>query len=81
MAQKYATPKSADKIQQQPMVFQKDNYRWLLIAIAVVIAGFLLMTGTEGDIYDFRRIVLAPVVVLIGFAIGFYAILKKREVK
>lgn len=80
MAQKFTTPKKAD-LNQQPMVFQKDNYRWLIISIAVVIAGFLLMTGTEGDIYDFRRIVLAPVVVLIGFGLGFYAILKKRESK
>jgi hypothetical protein len=30
------------------------------------------------DIYDFRKIVLAPLVVLIGFGIGFYAILKKK---
>lgn len=80
MAQKFSTPKSVEK-SHQPMVFQKDNYRWLLISIAVVIVGFLLMTGTEGDIYDFRRIVLAPVVVLIGFGLGFYAILKKRTVK
>ncbi|MBE7176397.1 MAG: DUF3098 domain-containing protein [Mucilaginibacter polytrichastri] len=78
MAQKVSPPKKAE--QQQPFVFQKDNYRWLIIAVVVVAVGFLLMTGTT-DIYDFRKIVLAPVVVLIGFGIGFYAILKKRETK
>jgi len=59
-------------------VFGKSNYRIMLIAIAVIALGFILMIG-ETDIYDFRKIVLAPIVVLIGFAIGFYSILKKRE--
>ncbi len=57
-------------------VFGKVNYRWLLISIAVVVLGFILMIG-ESDIYDFRKTVLAPVVVLAGFAVGFIAILKK----
>lgn len=60
--------------------FKKSNYRWMLISMAVVIIGFLLMTG-ETDIYDFRKIILAPVVVLAGFGLGFYAILKKPDLK
>lgn len=59
-------------------VFGKSNYRLLLISIAVVVLGFILMIG-ESDIYDFRKIVLAPIVVLVGFVIGFFAILKKRS--
>lgn len=61
-------------------VFSKSNYRWTLISIAIVVIGFLLMTG-DTDIYDFRKIVLAPVVVLAGFGVGFYAILKKSDRK
>lgn len=62
-------------------VFGKENYRLLLVSIAVVVLGFILMIGNT-DIYDFRKIVLAPIVVLAGFAIGFFAILKKpRSVK
>lgn len=57
-------------------VFGKGNYRLMLLSIAVVVLGFLLMIG-ETDIYEFRKIVLAPIVVLAGFAIGFIAILKK----
>jgi len=57
-------------------IFDKSNYRWLIISIAVVAFGFILMSGTT-DIYSNTKIVLAPVVVLAGFAIGFYAILKK----
>ena len=61
-------------------VFDKSNYRMLIIAIAVVILGFVLMSGTT-DIYSTTKIVIAPVVVLGGFAIGFFAILKKPSTK
>ena len=74
MAQKKVT--STTQTKQVQFVFGKENYRWMLISIGVLVLGFILMTG-KTDIYDFRKIVLAPLVVLIGFAIGFYAILKK----
>lgn len=61
-------------------VFGKSNYQFLVISIAIVIIGFALMTG-DNDIYDFRKTVLAPIVVLAGFALGFYAILKKSTPK
>lgn len=64
--------------EQVHFVFDKSNYRIMFISIAVIILGFILMIG-ETDIYDFRKIVLAPITVLIGFAIGFFAILKKRK--
>ncbi len=59
-------------------IFDKSNYRFMLISIAVVALGFILMAG-DTDIYDFRKTVIAPIVVLAGFAIGFFAILKKRK--
>lgn len=75
MAQK----KSASPQQEvkSELVFTKKNYQLLLISIAIVVVGFILMMGTTGDIYDFRRTLLAPLVVLFGFAFGIYAILKK----
>lgn len=57
-------------------VFNKANYRLFIIAIAVVAFGFILMSGTT-DIYSTTKIVIAPMVVLGGFAIGFFAIFKK----
>jgi hypothetical protein len=57
-------------------IFDKGNYRLLIIAIAVVVFGFILMSGTT-DIYSTTKIVIAPVVVLAGFAVGFFAIFKK----
>ncbi len=73
MAQKNTPVKET---QQEPFVFQKSNYRLLILSIVVVILGFIIMSG-DTDIYSSSKIVLAPIIVLIGFTIGFIAILKK----
>jgi len=75
MALKQSSPVKQDE--KVEMVFTKKNYQLLLISIAIVVVGFILMIGTTGDIYDMRRTLLAPMVVLFGFAFGIYAILKK----
>ena len=72
-------PVTTDNAPSQ-FIFGKENYRWLIISIAVVAFGFVLMSGTT-DIYSTTKIVIAPIVVLTGFALGFYAILKKSPVK
>lgn len=74
MAEKKSAPVSQDA--KNEMVFTKKNYQLLLISIAIVVVGFVLMIGTT-DIYDFRKTLLAPMVVLFGFGFGVYAILKK----
>ena len=61
-------------------VFDKGNYKLFIISIAIVALGFLLMSGTT-DIYSTTKIVIAPLVVLGGFAVGFFAIFKKPAVK
>jgi len=75
-------PKATPKADSKPasFVFDKSNYTWLIISIAVVAFGFILMSGTT-DIYSNTKIVVAPIIVLTGFGIGFYAILKKPEAK
>ncbi|MDC0579604.1 DUF3098 domain-containing protein [Bacteroidia bacterium] len=68
------------KIPTNQFVFGKSNYLWMLIGLLVIITGFVLMYGKE-DIYDFRKITLAPVVVIIGFIIEIFAIMKKPTQK
>jgi len=58
-------------------VFGKQNYQLLLASLAVVIVGFVIMYGKDGDIYDFRRTTLAPIVVISGFILGIFSIFKK----
>jgi len=65
----------------------KENYRLILIGFAIIVLGFILMMGGGSedptkfseDIFSFRRITLAPIVVLIGFAFEIYAIMKKPK--
>jgi len=88
-AQAAPQPKAkAAPVQQLPFLFAKENYLIMIAGVAVIILGFALMTGVANDnpavfpraeIYSFRRITLAPVVVLIGFAIEVYAILKRPK--
>lgn len=62
------------------LVFQKINYIIFILSIAIVAIGFFLMMGTE-DIYSFTKITLAPFIVVLGFAVGFVAILYKPKNK
>jgi peptidoglycan/LPS O-acetylase OafA/YrhL len=61
------------------MIFSKENYTLTLISLLIIIIGFFVMAGKEGDIYDFRRITLAPIIVIIGFVLGIYAIFFKKK--
>lgn len=64
-----------------------SNYRMILIGFGIVIVGFLLMMGGGSDdpnqfnydIFSFRRITLAPFVVLGGFGFIFWAIMRKPK--
>lgn len=62
------------------MVFGKLNYQLFVASIAIVALGFLLMMGKE-DIYSFTKITVAPLVVVLGFALGVVAILIKPRQK
>lgn len=74
MSKKTTNP--LDSGNTEGLLFNRKNYRLMLIGLAVTILGFALMYG-KTDIYDFRKTVLAPIVVLAGFAVQFFAILKK----
>lgn len=67
------------KTNSTDMVFGKENFLLIGISLAVVIVGFFLMSGTDGDIYDFRRTTLAPAVVILGFGLGIYAIFYRKK--
>lgn len=69
---------------QNEFLFESVNYKILLIGIGVIALGFILMSGGgsddpkvfNDDIFNFRRIRLAPTIVLIGFGVAIYSILK-----
>lgn len=64
-----------------------SNYKWILIGFCIVVVGFLLMMGGGADsensfnydIFSFRRITLAPIVVLFGFGFVVWGIMRKPK--
>ena len=74
--------------QKPDFLFESINYKILLIGLGVIALGFILMAGGGSDdpkvfsedIFNFRRIRLAPTVVLIGFGITIYSIFKKNKI-
>ncbi len=64
-------------------IFGKKKYKFMLIGLGVILLGFILMAGGGSDdpnvwnpdVFSWRRIRLAPTLVLIGFGIQVYAIL------
>ncbi|MBL85776.1 MAG: hypothetical protein CMO82_03855 [Winogradskyella sp.] len=70
-------------------IFGKKNYKFMLIGLALVVVGFILMSGGGSDdpnvwnpdVFSWRRIRLAPTLVLIGFGFQVYAILLNPDKK
>ncbi len=81
--------KNKDNKEQTPLIFEKKNYIIMGIGLAIIAIGFILMSGGGSndpnvfnpEIYNFRRIRLAPTLVLIGFGIEVYAILADPKEK
>jgi len=74
-----------DKKKETGFALAKENYKLLAIGFGIIVIGFLLMLGGKSDdpnvfseeIFSFRRITLAPIVVLAGFVFEIWAIMKK----
>jgi fumarate reductase subunit D len=76
-----------EKKNESGFALGKDNYKFLAIGFAIIVVGFLLMLGGKSDspdqfsdkIFSFRRITLAPLVILAGFIFEIWAIMKKPK--
>ncbi len=71
------------KKEKRKMVFGKKNYQLMLLGLIFITLGFFLMSGGgsedpnifNDEIYNFRRIRVAPILVVFGFIIEVYAIM------
>lgn len=75
-------------ISSLPFIFDRTNYIIMIAGIVVILLGFALMSGgattdpnvfPKEELYSFRRITLAPLVVMLGFGIEVFAILKRPK--
>lgn len=68
-------------------LFGKENFKWMLIGALLLTIGFILMAGGKStdpnvfdkSIYSPLRITVAPILILAGFVIEIYAIMKKNK--
>jgi uncharacterized BrkB/YihY/UPF0761 family membrane protein len=80
---------TSNRKHQTEFLFGKDNYKILIIGLVTIAIGFILMSGGENidpkvfneEVFNFRRIRLAPTIVLIGFGVCIYSVLKKPKNK
>lgn len=87
MKKEKQNPVEVEKQQLLPLTF--ENYKLMLIGFVIIVIGFILMAGGGSDdpnvfnedMFNFRRITLAPILVLGSFAFEVYAIMKKPKKK
>ena len=73
--------------EKKNMVLNKKNYLFIILGCVVVILGFILMSGggsentdvfNEEELFSFRRITLAPFLVMLGYGLVLFGIMKKN---
>lgn len=72
---------------REVFVFGKENYKFLFIGLGLILLGFILMIGGGSEspdefnegIFNFQRLTLAPILILAGFGVEVYAIMKRNK--
>lgn len=94
-ADKFGSPSTTPTpAKENNFYFGKTNFKWMLIGLACIVFGFILMMGGDAnttpegkldpnywneDIFSIRRVRIAPFLVIAGFVIQVYAILKRDK--
>lgn len=69
-------------------LFGKENYKWMIIGLAIMALGFFLMAGGKSEnasifkkeeVYSFTRITVAPILILLGLGVEVFAIFRKPK--
>ena len=73
--------------QKTPLLFGRKNYKFMFVGIVLIVIGFITMSGGGSKdpgvwndaIFNFRRIRLAPMLILLGLVVEVYAIMTKPK--
>ncbi|MFL2566468.1 MAG: DUF3098 domain-containing protein [Schleiferiaceae bacterium] len=74
-------------MKEEKFLFQRENYILFGVGLAFIILGFILMTGGGSDdpqiyneeLFNSRRIILSPLLIVVGFVIEVFAILRRPK--
>ena len=86
--QKTAPANKQAAVSNAPFIFTRENYYIMAMGFVLILIGFALMSGgntnnpnvfPKEELYSFRRITLAPIVIMLGFGIEIFAILKRPK--
>jgi hypothetical protein len=84
-----ATPETKKAV-KVAFAFNKENYKWLIIGVLIIFVGFLLMVGGGSDdptvftgekLFSPLRLTISPLMILAGYVVVLYAILKNPKTK
>ncbi len=79
-----------DQKKNLPFSFQKENYKLLLVGLAINVLGFILMIGggaenpndfNADELFSPIRITISPILIILGYVVILYAIMKKPKSK
>ncbi|MFW5759025.1 MAG: DUF3098 domain-containing protein [Bacteroidota bacterium] len=84
--EKKSGQKRDSKASQTSFLFDRTKYKIMILGLLVTALGFILMVGGgsedpnvfSDDIFSFRRLTLAPFLVLLGYGIQIYTIIRKK---
>ncbi|MCF8227720.1 MAG: DUF3098 domain-containing protein [Bacteroidales bacterium] len=86
---KPANPKQKEKIlpEGKTFAFKRENYKLMFIGLGLIVIGFLLMIGGGSDdpdvfsyeLFSFRRMTLAPILIMAGYVVEIFAIMKRPK--
>ena len=80
------TDKKQIAARKSSALFGRENYKWMIIGLIIIVLGLLLMIGGRSDdpnqfnpkeVYSFRRITLAPILILLGLGLEVFAIFRR----
>ena len=75
-------------MENSAMALSRENFKYIIVGCVVVIVGFILMSGggtedptqfNEEELFSFRRITLAPFLVMLGYGVVLFGILKRPK--
>ena len=82
------TDKKQIAARKSSALFGRENYKWMIIGLIVIIVGLLLMIGGKSEdpgqfnpqeVYSKRRITLAPILIMIGLGLEVFAIFRRPD--